>query len=114
MLLQLQILIIKYCVQQFTLALYIKQIMDEIVLEMSETNININMNEILDFIKNKQEFENPQMGGTIPMNVLITIILKFLFLLLIILPSGLGETSVKKQLNEITQTSVVPFPIEEL
>ena len=91
MLLQLQIFIEKYCVQQWTLETYIKKTMDEIVSQIPETD----MSNLVDFITNYNS-EPTQMGGTIPMNVLITRILKFVFLLLVILPSGLGEISDEK------------------
>jgi len=92
MLLQLQIFIEKYCVQQWILETYIKKTMDEIVSQIPETD----MSNLVDFINGKDKLEPLQKGGTIPMNVLITRVLKFIFLLLVILPSGLGEISDEK------------------
>jgi hypothetical protein len=93
MLLQLQTYIEKYCVQQYTLASYVKQNMDEIVSQIPEAD----MSNLIDFITNYNLHpDKPQMGGTIPMNILIPLVLKFLFVLLIALPSGLGETTIGK------------------
>ena len=80
MLLQLQIFIEKYCVQQWILETYIKKTMDEIVSQIPETD----MSNLVDFINGKDKLEPLQKGGTIPMNVLITRVLKFIFLLLVI------------------------------
>jgi hypothetical protein len=101
MLLQLQTYIEKYCVQQYSLASYIKQNMDEIVSQIPEAD----MSNLIDFITNYNSDPNkPQMGGTIPMNILIPLVLKFLFILLIVLPSGLGETSISQ--TAIDKTSI--------
>ena len=100
MLLQLQIYIEKYCVQQYTLFAYIKKTMDEIVSQIPETD----MSYLVDFITNYNSDPNkPQMGGKKPIDILIPLVLKLVFLLLVILPYGLGETANEKQ--SITTTA---------
>jgi len=101
MLLLLQTYIEKYCVQQYTLSAYIKKTMDEIVSQIPETD----MSNLVDFITNYNSDPNkPQMGGTIPINVLISLVLKFLFILLVVLPYNLGETSISK--TAIVETTI--------
>ena len=118
MLLQLQTYIEKYCVQQYTLSAYIKKTMDEIVSQIPETD----MSNLVDFIANYNSNKNkPQTGGEIPINILIPLVLKFVFLLLIILPSGLGETSNEKSSlklissdkSEQYQKGIISFPEEQ-
>ena len=80
MLLQLQIYIEKYCVQQYTLFAYIKKTMDEIVSQIPETD----MSYLVDFITNYNSDPNkPQMGGKKPIDILIPLVLKLVFLLLV-------------------------------
>jgi hypothetical protein len=118
MLLQLQTYIEKYCVQQYTLSAYIKKTMDEIVSQIPETD----MSKLVDFIANYNSNKNkPQTGGEIPINILIPLVLKFVFLLLINLPSGLGETSNEKSSlklissdkSEQYQKGIISFPEEQ-
>ena len=118
MLLQLQTYIEKYCVQQYTLSAYIKKTMDEIVSQIPETD----MSNLVDFIANYNSNKNkPQTGGEIPINILIPLVLKFVFLLLINLPSGLGETTTEKSSlklissdkSEQYQKGIISFPEEQ-
>jgi len=95
-LLQLQTYIEKYCVQQYTLASYIKKNMDEIVLDIHEIP-EMDGAKMLKFIEGLSQQDTIQMGGKVPMNRLIPFFLKIIFLLLIVLPSGFSEISNKPQ-----------------
>jgi hypothetical protein len=119
-LLQLQTYITKYCVQQYTLSSYIKKTLDEIVSQIPETD----MSNLIDFITNyNSNSDKLQMGGTIPMNVLIPLLLKFLFVLFITLPSVSGfsdQTNERQSLNLISsdkteqyQKGIISFPEEQ-
>ena len=123
-LLQLQIYITKYCVQQYTIASYIKKTLDEIVSQIPETDMSNLIEVITNYNLNSDKL---QMGGTIPMNILIPLLLKFLFILFIMLPSGSGSGPVSSdQTNEIQtlklissdkteqyQKGIVSFPEEQ-
>ena len=82
-LLQLHASIIKYCVQQYTIASYIKNMMDTIVLQIPETD----MSGLIDFITNYKANKNIQKGGQLLTNKLIPMLFMIICLIQIVLPS---------------------------
>lgn len=87
-LLQLHASIIKYCVQQYTIASYIKNMMDTIVLQIPETD----MSGLIDFITNYKANKNIQKGGQLLTNKLIPMLFMIICLIQIVLPSKVEDT----------------------
>ena len=82
-LLQLHASIIKYCVQQYTIASYIKNMIDTLVLQIPETD----MSGLIDFITNYKANKNIQKGGQLLTNKLIPMLFMIICLIQIVLPS---------------------------
>ena len=87
-LLQLHASIIKYCVQQYTIASYIKNMMDTIMLQIPETD----MSGLIDFITNYKANKNIQKGGQLLTNKLIPMLFMIICLIQIVLPSKVEDT----------------------
>jgi hypothetical protein len=90
-LLQLHISIIKYCVQQYTIASYIKNMMDTIILQIPETD----MSGLMDFITNYKAGENIQKGGQLLTNKLIPMLFMIMCLIQIVIPSEVDSKSLQ-------------------
>ena len=96
-LLQLHTSIIKYCVQQYTIASYIKHMMDTIILQIPETD----MSGLIDFItnyklnSNMDEKNNSQNGGLPVTNKLIPMLFIIMCLIQIVLPSEVDSKALQ-------------------
>jgi hypothetical protein len=86
MLLQLHRYIIKYCIQEFTLASYLKKLMDDTILEMPEQN----MDSLLEFINSGTQ-AGIQVGGGFYEKFLAGIF-KIMILLMIVEASPMPQT----------------------
>ena len=87
-LLQLHTSTIKYCVQQYTIASYIKNMIDTLVLQIPETD----MSGLIDFITNYKANKNIQKGGQLLTNKLIQMLFIIICLIQIVLPSKAEDT----------------------
>ena len=94
-LLQLHISIIKYCVQQYTIASYIKNMMDTIILQIPETDMSGLIDFITNYKLNSNMDENIQKGGLPLTNKLIPMLFMIMCLIQIVLPSEIVSTSLQ-------------------
>jgi hypothetical protein len=94
-LLQLHTSTIKYCVQQYTIASYIKNMMDTIILQIPETDMSGLIDFITNYKLNSNMDTNSQNGGQPVTNKLIPMLFMIMCLIQIVLPSEIVSTSLQ-------------------
>ena len=108
-LIQLHIYTIKYIVQQYTLMSYIKKMMDNIILEIPETDTG----DLLSFINNYNSQSQGQKGGNNLTNKLIPILFAIICLIQIAIPSVAADNSlqlISSDKTEQFQKGIISFP----
>ena len=94
-LLQLHTSTIKYCVQQYTIASYIKNMMDTIILQIPETDMSGLIDFITNYKLNSNMDTNSQNGGQPVTNKLIPMLFMIMCLIQIVIPSEVDSKSLQ-------------------